>query len=65
MSINHFKIIDANEKEIASNLTDKCEQCYSKTDYKGRIIDCPLYFNKRRNGKIKNNNGVTFNNHKR
>jgi len=60
MSINHFKIIDANEKEIASNLMDKCEQCYSKTDYKGRIIDCPLYFNKRRNGKIKNNNGITF-----
>jgi light-regulated signal transduction histidine kinase (bacteriophytochrome) len=60
MSINHFKVNDANDNEVASNLTDKCKVCYSVTEHKGRLIDCPLYFNKRRNGKINNKNGSTF-----
>lgn len=60
MSINHFSVSNINEENIASNLTNECNKCYSKTDYKGRVIDCPLYETKRRNGKISNKNGTTF-----
>ncbi|APY00399.1 sensor histidine kinase [Lacinutrix venerupis] len=60
MSINHFSVSNFNDKNIASNLTDECQKCYEKTDYEGRVIDCPLYSTKRRNGKIINKNGTTF-----
>src|SRR5699024_6844920 len=29
-------------------------------EHQGKVVDCPLYYTKRRNGKIHNNNGVTF-----
>ncbi len=60
MSINHFSVIEKNNEEVASNLTEKCQKCYSETEHQGKVIDCPLYSTKRRNGKIYNNNGVTF-----
>ncbi|OUR90937.1 histidine kinase [Flavobacteriales bacterium 34_180_T64] len=60
MSINHFSVIDNESEDVASNLTEKCQTCYSQTEHKGKVIDCPLYLTKRRNGKINNSNGVTF-----
>lgn len=60
MSINHFSVFDNENTQVASNLTEKCQVCYSQTEHQGRVIDCPLYSTKRRNGKVYNKNGITF-----
>ena len=49
MSINHFSVIDNENVDVASNLTEQCKKCYSQTEHKGKVIDCPLYYTKRRN----------------
>lgn len=57
---NHFSVINNEKEVIASNLTEKCQTCYSKTKHQGNVIECPLYDTKRRIGKIYNKNGITF-----
>ncbi len=60
MQINHFLITDDKNNEIASNLKNDCENCYSATERQGTLMDCPIYYKKRRNGRIENNKGITF-----
>lgn len=59
--MNHFKITDKLESSISDNLQTDCLNCYNSCDTKGALIDnCPIYKNKRRQGKISNLKGVTF-----
>jgi len=60
MSINHFLVQDLQETEISSNLKSECKNCFSECSTKGSMVECPIYFEKRRNGIIVNNNGTTF-----
>lgn len=60
MSLNHFLVRDIQEIEITSNLKNECKSCFSKCTTKGNLVECPLYFEKRRNGIIINNSGTTF-----
>ncbi|WP_298485633.1 ATP-binding protein [uncultured Maribacter sp.] len=59
--MNHFKITDNLESSISDNLESDCLNCYNSCDTLGGVIDCcPIYKNKRRQGKILNSKGVTF-----
>ena len=58
--MNHYKVTDKNKNIVRSNLTEECELCFRNCTLKSVSVQCPIYFEKRRNGITKNNSSETF-----
>ena len=59
--MKHFSILSSNNDNVSSNLTSKCEKCFLECKSIGKLVEaCPEYNDKRRFGKVINNNGTTF-----
>jgi light-regulated signal transduction histidine kinase (bacteriophytochrome) len=58
--MNHYSISEVSDELVLSNLKSKCKNCYNNCETIGKIIDCPIYNEKRRNGIIVNTKNKTF-----
>ena len=58
--MNHFFITDGLNRQIATNLTMECEDCFNKCINIGCLVSCNMYNENRRQGIIKNSKCKIF-----
>ncbi|MDR1695704.1 MAG: hypothetical protein LBR69_03630 [Endomicrobium sp.] len=58
--MKHFYIIDKNGNDVVKNLTGHCVDCFKSCNSVGRTVECSLYKQQFRYGKITNSKSITF-----
>ncbi|MEA5401280.1 hypothetical protein VB776_00045 [Arcicella sp. DC2W] len=57
----HYSITSHDNELISDNLGIECKECYLNCNSRGSLVqNCPKYGGIRRQGKVVNNNGITF-----